>query len=82
MVIQQELLKQAEKICQIVDVLFKRFYDEIKAGPVKFSGLQIAKNESELKDLKVQCMLVGLLFPLFEFMAPIRAENKAVGVDD
>ena len=27
-------------------------------------------------------MFTGLLFPLFEFMAPIRAENKAVGVDD
>ena len=26
-------------------------------------------------------MLAGLLFPLFEYMAPIRAENKAVGED-
>ena len=75
-------MRQAERICQIVDLLFKSFNDDIKGGNVKFSGLQIAKTEAELKDLKIQCMFTGLLFPLFEYMAPIRAENKAVGVDD
>ena len=62
-------------------MLFDRFSEEVEHEKIKFSGRVIINNKAELKELQVQCMLVGLLYPLFEFMAPIRAENKAIGED-
>ena len=62
--------------------IFKHFKQQLENDQaISFANETILKTEDDLRECQIITFLTGLLFPFYQFMAPIRAAREERGED-